>query len=152
MESPYLCALEWDILLSRCTWENRCWCLWSLNGIVYTLRVVMIAMRLRCALWMGLGLCRRLPHWNSHSIALYIKKVAACELHAAAIPAIIAVGSHIIAQKPRDARAHHVSAIAAIIAVGSHTIAQSDIRTSFSKENSEYHSHRDIRSQSFNGV
>ena len=61
----------------------------------------------------------------------------ACELHAAAIPAIIAVGSHIIAQKPRDARAHHVSAIAAIIAVGSHTIAQSDIRTSFSKENSE---------------
>ena len=32
---------------------------------------------------------------------------------------------------------HHVSAIAAIIAVGSHTIAQSEIRTSFSKENSE---------------
>ena len=61
-----------------------------------------------------------------------------CELHAAAIPAIIAVGSHIIAQKLRDARAHHVSAIAAIIAVGSHTIAQSDIRTSFSKENSEH--------------
>ena len=69
--------------------------------------------------------------------SLYKKKAAACELHAAAIPAIIAVGSHIFAQKPRDARAHHVSAIAAIIAVGSHTIAQSDIRTSFSKENSE---------------
>ena len=30
-----------------------------------------------------------------------------------------------------------MSAIAAIIAVGSHTIAQSEIRTSFSKENSE---------------
>ena len=56
-------------------------CFWSLpvNGIVYTLRVVMIAMRLRCALWMGLGLCRRLPHWNSHPIALYKKKAAACE-------------------------------------------------------------------------
>ena len=48
--------------------------------------------------------------------------------------------------KPRDARAHHVSAIAAIIAVGSHTIAQSDIRTSFSKENSEHPAHQKSRS------
>ena len=62
------------------------------------------------------------------------------ELQMSAIAAMIAVGSHTIAYKAE----HHVSAIAAIIAVGSHTIAQSEIRTSFSKENSERVVNKDV--------